>query len=74
LALAEAGQLAVAIQRYRFVLRPDPSHARAWNNLGVLYWRSERLDAARQAFARALIAAPGLAEAQRNLFELDSRA
>jgi Tfp pilus assembly protein PilF len=72
LALADAGDPAAAIRRYRVALRLNPTHARAWNNLGVLHRHTGQLDSARQALARALIADPWLEEAKRNLSDLNA--
>lgn len=68
-AMAEArtGDLADAVQTYRQLAQQYPQRARIWNNLGVLYARQGRLDAARDALTRALAAEPGYGEAEENL-------
>lgn len=67
LAQAQAGHNAAAEANYQAALRLAPDYAPAWNNLGVLLKGMNRPDEARQAFAQALAADPGLSEAQRNL-------
>jgi Flp pilus assembly protein TadD len=44
---------------YRRVLDADPSHADAWNNLGVALARQERLEEAVVVWQRGLEASPG---------------
>ncbi|HRY14803.1 MAG TPA: DUF2919 family protein [Candidatus Competibacteraceae bacterium] len=70
LALAETGQIEAACHHYRIVLQMNPAHGRAWNNLGIIYQQQGDRVAAQYAFQQALVVAPGLAVARRNLEEL----
>ena len=70
--LHEAGELAEAEQQYRHVLS-GREHALAAFNLGVLLEDVKRDADAIHAYARAIAADPGLAEAHFNLARLYER-
>lgn len=56
-----------AVHLFRSAVTVDPSHARAWNDLGVLMEALENHHDARSCYQAALEADPGLAEARSNL-------
>lgn len=66
LALLEGDTLG-AIQRYQAILRRDSTSADVWFNLGVVYAQSNRMDAARQNWKKALQFDPDHAQAKRYL-------
>ncbi|HET7315298.1 L,D-transpeptidase Cds6 family protein [Salinisphaera sp.] len=70
MAKARIGDIAGAIDGYRMLAAQYPQRARVWNNLGVLYARRGRLEAARRALARAVAAEPGYAAARSNLGDI----
>jgi tetratricopeptide (TPR) repeat protein len=59
-----------AVDAYRRVTSLAPSHAAAWNNLGLLQHRMGRYEDARRHYEVALAADPALAEAAYNLGSL----
>ena len=56
-----------AIEQYRLVGRLRPSSRDAFNNLGICLAQTRQLDAAREAFDRALAIDPSFARAHNNL-------
>jgi len=67
LAYAGAGSVLPAIREFRAVVEKDPNHDRAWQNMGVLYAKSESYDEAVQAFEEALRINPNNRQAKMNL-------
>jgi tetratricopeptide (TPR) repeat protein len=59
-----------AVDAYRRVTTLDPTHAAAWNNLGLLHHRTGRYEDARRHYEVALAADPACAEAAYNLGSL----
>ena len=59
-----------AIDAYQRVTTADPTHAPAWNNLGLLHHRLGRYEDARRHYEVALAADDGCAEAAYNLGSL----
>lgn len=57
---------ALAEQHLQWVVDHDPTHARAINDLGVLFFRRGQLHPARECFARAFKLDPTLEAARRN--------
>ncbi len=57
------GRLAQAIEALERVVELDPTRGEAWNLLAVSSWQNKDEKAAREAFDRALDAAPFLPEA-----------
>jgi tetratricopeptide (TPR) repeat protein len=66
-ALQEAGKLDEARRLYTELLRLDPAHARAHNNLGAILHREGDLAGAIARYESALHASPDLFDAARNL-------
>lgn len=66
-ALDNAGQLIEASQAYVALLQHAPHNAVVLYNLGVVYQRLNRHDAALDAYARAIKAKPDLAQAHNNM-------
>lgn len=58
----ELGQYTEALAELKAVLEDDPSSAPAWNNIGVICGRLDRLDEARLAFEKAYKLDPENAE------------
>lgn len=67
LCYASTGSVLPAIRELKNVVSQDPRHDRAWDNLGVLYAKSDSYDEAIAAFERALEANPGNLDARRHL-------
>ena len=63
----QAGRLLQAEALYRQILRDDPGHIQAHNNLGAALMAQGRLAEAVASFERALALAPHYAEAHNNL-------
>lgn len=59
-----------AVDAYQRVTTLDPTHAPAWNNLGLLHHRMGRYEDARRHYEVALAADPTCAEAAYNLGSL----
>jgi tetratricopeptide (TPR) repeat protein len=70
--LYATGLRAEAIERYRVAVELEPSHAEAWNNLGVALGELRRFDDAERALATAIKL--GFTDAKFNLPWLLSRA
>jgi Flp pilus assembly protein TadD len=66
-ALRERRRCRDAIPEYEAVLRIQPAHRDAYNNLGICLGELRHLDAAHEAFRRALEIDPGFARARVNL-------
>src|SRR4051812_35946623 len=69
LAYQQAGQLPQAERLYRQILQAEPSHADAWNLLGVLAHQVGRHDVAIDYIGRAAALRPLVAEYHNNLGE-----
>ncbi|MGA7712267.1 MAG: sulfotransferase [Rhizomicrobium sp.] len=67
LALQNAGSLAEAEQQYRTLLRSDPGHIEALQQLGTICIDTGRYAEAGSAFEQAIALAPGVAESHANL-------
>src|SRR3954464_8238630 len=67
LALQESGKLGEPRRLCAELLRLDPSHAKAHNNLGAILHREGDLEGAIASYERALQASPALFDAVRNL-------
>jgi tetratricopeptide (TPR) repeat protein len=65
--LRERRRCAEAVPEYEAVLRLRPAHRDAYNNLGICLGELRQLDAAEEAFRRALGIDPGFARARANL-------
>lgn len=63
----DAGQLALAEERYAQVLRHQPSHLQALNGIAVIYAQTQRIDQALQFFKRALELDPQASHLHNNL-------
>lgn len=68
--LTKRGHIPQAIERYRQVIELDPSHADAWNNLGILLGDAGDLSSAREAFQHALRLTPADPKLHYNLADL----
>jgi hypothetical protein len=67
---SDRGEFDQARDCYRKVLQIYPQHAKAHNNLGIIYHREGNLEAARKALERAIKIDPALTEAYVNLGNL----
>lgn len=72
-ALLAAGDTGQAIARYRAAVRLKPDFAEAWQNLGALLERLDRLDEAADCFERLIGLAPRSAEAHFSLARVRHR-
>ena len=61
------GRIKEAEQLYRYILRIQPEHVGASNNLGTLLHGLGRLDEAEASFRKAIELKPDYAEAHTNL-------
>ncbi|MEG3862695.1 tetratricopeptide repeat protein [Microcoleus sp. herbarium12] len=52
--LHQAGQFTAAEEKYQQVLQRDPSQVNAWQNLGILYYATERYREAQQVLSECL--------------------
>lgn len=52
LALFKTGQTDEALANVHAALKIQPDHERAWGYLGLIHWRSQRIEQARDAFLR----------------------
>ena len=66
-ALRERGQCAPAVEQYRIVTRLRPDYRDAFNNMGICLAETRRIDAAREAFDRAVAIDPSFVRAHNNL-------
>lgn len=66
-ALLQQGRTEDAARLLAGLLQRDPTYARAWQNMGVVYARQGALDRAIEAFRRALACDPRLTESAVNL-------
>jgi len=57
----------LATEYYRKALDKDPAFAPAWNDLGVVEFRSQHYDSARTFFEKAVALDPDFSEAWFNL-------
>ncbi len=62
-----AGDFALALQRYRQVLKQQPNHVGAINSMAVIYAQTERADQAMALFQQALDIDPKAAYVHNNL-------
>lgn len=63
----QAGRVDEAADLYRRVIDANPTHAEAWNLLGVVAFKAGRLDNAAFCFLHALVLRPDFSEAHNNL-------
>lgn len=67
IAYSRTGQTKLAIRNFSKALRLDVGHAVANNELGLLYRKTGRFDAARAAYQNALVKHPDYLPARKNL-------
>jgi uncharacterized protein (TIGR03032 family) len=68
--LVRQGRLEESIAHYLAALDHDPSHAKAWLNLGTVHARLGHAEAALDGYRRALAVDPDLVQAHANLASL----
>jgi tetratricopeptide (TPR) repeat protein len=73
IAHVQLGDAAAAEADFHHALELNAQHAESWNQLGMLYRRSNRLEDAQQAYLEALKAAPDHVDAHWNLAILYDR-
>jgi tetratricopeptide (TPR) repeat protein len=73
IAHVQLGDAAAAEADFHHALEVNAQHAESWNQLGMLYRRSNRLEDAQQAYLEALKAAPDHVDAHWNLAILYDR-
>ncbi|MFH0920819.1 MAG: glycosyltransferase [Fibrobacterota bacterium] len=66
----EKGDAIKALTLLESVLREDPGHYVAWNNIGFLLYRANYVKEAENAFLKATALAPEYTDAHSNLFQL----
>ena len=64
------GKLGLAYEYTKHALLADEYSAPAWNNLGVMYGRVDKLEEARQAYLNAILVDPDADSARNNLVSL----